>query len=177
MSRTEFMMSRIARTAVAIGAGLAALIGSTATAHAEAPSYVQLQVEHSAKCLTIEGGKIGDADAVQSNCKDGLDNQLFELRSAASGSLEVRAKHSGKCLMASGATDWDVAQIWCFGESSQHWRVMLVEVGKGLYELRPVNAVEFCMNVLDGSYVEGARVDIRTCIGIPSQRWRMLPAS
>lgn len=171
-------MSRTVRTVAAIGAGLAALCGGTATAHADAPSYVRLQAEHSYKCLTIDGGRIGDnAYAVQSSCDRNLDNQLFELRPAGSGALQVRAKHSGKCLTIGGEYKGNAAQQWCFDNDNQRWKVMLVEVEEGLYELRPVSDTAFCLTIPNHSYDDGAKSMLLSCIGATDQRWRLLPAS
>ncbi|MBH1933071.1 ricin-type beta-trefoil lectin domain protein [Streptomyces sp. AV19] len=170
------------RAALAVGASIAALAGGATTAYADpadTSSYVRLRAEHSDKCLTIESARIGEgANAVQQSCADDLDNQLFGLKSVGSGTLSVRAKHSGRCLGAGQSTDWDVQQLWCADDSSsQRWRVMLVEVGKGLYELRPVDALEYCLTIPGYSQDEGAKASIYSCNGASSQRWRMVPAS
>ncbi|MFE5873208.1 RICIN domain-containing protein, partial [Streptomyces roseifaciens] len=156
--------------------------GGTTTAYAaqstDGSPFVQLRVEHSDKCLTVESGKIGGgAKTVQQTCADDLDNQLFELKAAGSGNLSVRAKHSGRCLSAGNSSDWDVAQYFCSGDSSQNWRVMMVEVAKGLYELRPADVLEYCLTIPGASHDDGVKATVVKCDGASSQRWRLQQAS
>ncbi|MFI1176758.1 RICIN domain-containing protein [Streptomyces melanogenes] len=171
-------MSRTVRAALAVGASVAALVGSATTAQAApstaASSYVRLQVEHSGKCLTIQDGAIRDgAYAVQSTCDADADHQLFSLTPAGSGTFELRAKHSGRCLSSS---DIEVGQQWCFDGASQRWRVMLVEVAKDLYELRPMSAPDKCLNIDFWKPEEdGMRAMTSEC-GHDLARWRFLPA-
>ncbi|WP_371648578.1 MULTISPECIES: RICIN domain-containing protein [unclassified Streptomyces] len=176
-------MSRTVRAALAVGASVAALVGSVTTAQADpstsrasagASSYVRLQVEHSGKCLTIQDGAIRNgAYAVQSTCDASADHQLFSLKPAGSGTFELRAKHSGRCLASS---DIEVGQQWCFDDSSQRWRLMLVEVAKDLYELRPMSAPDRCLNIDFWKPEEdGTRAMTWEC-GHDLARWRFLPA-
>ncbi|PKV89887.1 ricin-type beta-trefoil lectin protein [Streptomyces sp. TLI_146] len=176
-------MFRTVRAALAVGASVAALIGSATTAQAApstshasagAPSYVRLQVERSGKCLTIQDGAIGNgAYAAQSTCDVGARHQLFSLKPAGSGTFELQAQHSGRCLAGS---DIEVGQQWCFDDSSQRWRVMLVEVAKDLYELRPMSAPDRCLNIDFWQPEEdGTRAMIWDC-GSDLARWRLLPA-
>lgn len=163
-------MSRIARRALAIGASVAALVGGAATAHAaDGPAFVHLQAERSGKCLTIANAAIGSgAYAVQSTCAD-LDNQLFALTPTGSATFEVWAKHSGRCL----STDLqeEARQYMCSNSSSQHWRVIMVEVAKELYELRPMDAPELCLT--SGNLDEGRTAFLTPCKGSSYARWRI----
>ncbi|KNB49501.1 RICIN domain-containing protein [Streptomyces caatingaensis] len=177
-------MFRTTRAALAVGASLAALAGGATTTYAapaDTSSFVRLRAEHSGKCLTIEDAKIGEgAYAVQQSCSDDLDNQLFQLRSAGAGTISVWAKHSGRCLGVGPNTDWNVQQLWCPDNSSQRWRVMLVEVAKGLYEVRPAGdpgSQAYCLTIPGYSQDEGTRALSWTCTGAPSQRWHLQPAA
>ncbi|MEU7166215.1 RICIN domain-containing protein [Streptomyces morookaense] len=181
-------MSRVIQAALAVGASIAALVGSATTAYADpstdAYTSVRLQAEHSGKCLTIENARIGSgAHAVQQPCADDLDNQIFKLRSRGPGTISVQAKHSGRCLAADKISQ-DVTQLWCSDGSEQRWRVMLVEVAKDLYELRPLDAPEYCLTIpyfIDdngaSSQADGSRAGIYPCNGASNKRWRMLPAA
>ncbi|MEU5425501.1 RICIN domain-containing protein [Streptomyces olivoreticuli] len=176
------MMSRIVRAALAIGASAAVLVGSATTAYADQstdnPSFVRLRAEHSDKCLTIENARIGSgAHAVQQSCSDDLDNQLFDLRSSGEGKISVWAKHSGRCLGSGSNTDWDVEQLWCIDNSGQHWRVILVEVAKDLYELRPAYTPVDCLTIPNFSQADGTRARTLKCTGDSNQRWRIQPAT
>ncbi|KOU40502.1 hypothetical protein ADK55_31540 [Streptomyces sp. WM4235] len=176
-------MTRIARVALSATVGLAALAGGATTAHAEQNTpYFRFQVEHSDKCLTVAGGSLANgATATQSTCAAGLDNQLFALKPDGKGRLQVQAKHSGRCLATVPDKGWTVQQAWCVTTAStvtnQSWRVMLVDVAKDLYELRPNDQLEYCLTVPDNSTAEGVQPFIGKCAGLAPQRWRMTPAT
>ncbi|MBB4884380.1 RICIN domain-containing protein [Streptomyces netropsis] len=146
-------------------------------AAADVPAFVRLQVEHSGQCLTIEEGSFQEgAYARQLKCADGLDNQLFELLPSGSASFEVRAKHSGRCLSVDADLKW-AGQRWCFGSTPpQHWKVVMVEVTKELYELRPVHVPNWCLDIAEASLDEGEHAQIFQCNGTDAQRWRILSA-
>ncbi|MGW1199619.1 RICIN domain-containing protein [Streptomyces sp. NPDC002536] len=181
-------MPRTIRAALAVGASIAALVGGATSAYADqfTDTYtsVRLQAEHSGKCLTIENARIGTgANAVQQPCAEDLDSQIFKLRSSRSGTISVQAKHSGRCLAADRASR-DVTQLWCSDGSEQRWQVLLVEVAKDLYELRPVNAPEYCLTIPyftddngASSQADGSRAGIYPCNGASNKRWRMLSAA
>ncbi|MEV6400219.1 RICIN domain-containing protein [Streptomyces sp. NPDC051907] len=180
-------MSRTIRAALAVGASAAALIGSATTAHADqsmaraaadGASFVRLQAEHSGKCLTIENGSLADRTrAVQSTCDDSLAYQLFRLVPTGSATFEVRAKHSGRCLSTGPHYEWETGQEWCFDSSSQRWSVIMVEVAKEVYELRPVDAPDYCLTVHDASLNDGVGAYIGRCSGITASRWRIQPVT
>ncbi|GHF36046.1 RICIN domain-containing protein [Streptomyces morookaense] len=174
-------MSRIIRAGLAVGLSIAALASSATTAHADQPTdayaSVRLRAEHSGKCLTIEDGRIGDgAYVVQQSCAEGMDNQVFQLRSSGQGWISIQAKHSGRCL---GVDDnGDVKQLWCSDATRQYWRVMLVEVAKDLYELRPLRPSEhLCMIIPNSSQDDGVRPVIHICNGANNTRWRLEPTA
>ncbi|WP_414167719.1 RICIN domain-containing protein [Streptoverticillium reticulum] len=175
-------MSRITRAALAVGASVAALTGVAIPAHAAdaAPSYVQLQAQHSGKCLTIANGSLRNGgNAVQSTCDDGLDNQLFELTPTGSATFTLRAKHSGKCLeiedrdTKAGA---NAQQWWCVDAPQQRWKLVLVDVAQDLYELHPSHAPNRCLDISGGSKDDGAKAQQWYCNGTEAQRWRIQPA-
>ncbi|MEV6397955.1 RICIN domain-containing protein [Streptomyces sp. NPDC051907] len=172
-------MSRIVRVALAAAAGLAAIAGGAPAAHAEQnTTYYRFQAEHSGKCLTVAGGSLANgAVAVQSTCASGLDNQLFALKPAGKGQLQVQAKHSGRCLTVMPDKGWTVQQAWCGDATSQNWRVMLVDIPKGVYELRPNDALDYCLTVPESSTADGVQPFIGQCMPFSPQRWRMTPAT
>ncbi|MGD3105161.1 RICIN domain-containing protein [Streptomyces sp. YGL11-2] len=183
-------MSRITRVALAIGAGVAALAGSVTTAHADESeprptagrtAVVQLQAAHSGQCLTIDNGSFRNgANAVQSQCADGADSQLFELVPTGSATFEVRVKHSGKCLEVENSgtqAGANVQQWWCSGGDQMRWRLVMVDVAKELYELRPLHADLRCLDIKDASLKEGANAQSWYCNGTAAQRWQLKPAT
>ncbi|MFI0909109.1 RICIN domain-containing protein [Streptomyces abikoensis] len=180
-------MSRITRATLAIGASVAALAASAGTASADetaaraaAPTAVQLQAQHSGKCLTIEKSSLRNgAEAMQAQCADGLDNQLFDVVSVGNATFELRPKHSGKCLEVENAgTDIraNVQQWWCAELPHQRWRLVMVDVAKELYELHPAHALNRCLDVQGGNLDDGANIMLWYCNGTAGQRWKLLPA-
>ncbi|MFF4606043.1 RICIN domain-containing protein [Streptomyces sp. NPDC001339] len=179
------------RAMLATAASAAALFGTTTAAHADqvtpraadaAPSVVKLQAAHSGQCLTIADGSFrNEANAVQSKCADGLDNQLFELVPTDSATFEIRAKHSGKCLEVADRdtkAGANVQQWWCVGDApQQRWRLSTVDVIEDLYELRPAHALDRCLDISGGSDKDGANAQQWSCNGTTAQRWRLLPAA
>ncbi|MCC3776840.1 RICIN domain-containing protein [Streptomyces sp. UNOB3_S3] len=180
-------MSRITRATLAIGASVAALAGGAGTASADgtaaraaAPTAVQLQVEHSGKCLTIDKGSLRNgAEATQAKCADGLDNQLFDVVPTGNATFELRPKHSGKCLeVENSGTDIraNVQQWWCAQLPHQQWRMVMVDVAKESYELRPAHALNRCLDVQGGNLDDGANIMLWYCNSTAGQRWKLLPA-
>ncbi|MBB5122728.1 RICIN domain-containing protein [Streptomyces eurocidicus] len=175
------MMSRTIRAVLALGVSVAVLVGGATIAQADqvtsgsatdGPSFVRLRPEFSGMCLTIDGGSMRDmAYAVQAACEDGLDNQLFELIPTGSATFDIRAKHSGRCI---GNFGGPVAQTWC--PRSDHWRVIMVEVINGLYEIRLTDSPDSCMTAPDAitnlaAYVKRCGSDVK------NQRWRVESAA
>ncbi|MFF4158871.1 RICIN domain-containing protein [Streptomyces sp. NPDC001678] len=182
-------MSRIIRAALATAASVAALAGSVTTAHADqvtpsaadAPTAVQLQVEHSGQCLTIAKGSLRNgANAMQAKCADDLDNQLFDLAPVGDGTFEVRAKHSGKCLEVEDSgtkAGANAQQWWCVNAPQQRWRLVMVDFTKDLYEIRPTHTADRCLDIKGGSLDENANAQQWYCNGTTAQQWRIKPVS
>ncbi|MEV6550946.1 RICIN domain-containing protein [Streptomyces sp. NPDC051597] len=182
-------MSRIIRAALAATAGLAALAGTATAVHADdtttnnaAPEVatVQLQAAHSGKCLTIDKASLRNgANAVQSTCADGADNQLFEMAPVGDGTLELRPAHSGKCLEVENsgtAGGSNIQQWWCSGGANMRWRPFLVDVAKDLYELRPAHATAArCLDIKSGAATDGANAQLWYCNGSAAQQWQIKP--
>ncbi|MEU2157297.1 RICIN domain-containing protein [Streptomyces sp. NPDC019396] len=191
-------MSRITRSVLALGASFAALAGGVTVAVADEPSTppapsvaaavppsaVRLKAEHSGQCLTITKASLRNgADAVQSVCADDAANQQFDMVATGAGSFELRAKHSGKCLevQSSGTkTGSVVQQYWCGQGSHQTWRLVMVDIAKELYELRPghvTQTVNRCLDIASASKDDGARSQLWACNGTAAQKWRIQPVT
>ncbi|GLF94983.1 RICIN domain-containing protein [Streptomyces yaizuensis] len=188
-------MFRTARTALVATVGVVALIGGTATAGANQspapaaadpaatsaaadPSYVQLQVKHSGKCLTVAKGSFKDRTAaVQSACAPETDHQLFRMVPTGPGTFELRPRHSGRCLTTGSGHQWKALQIWCGGVPEQRWSVNLADVATNLYEVRPDVASEYCLTVSGAAVEENTDTYIGLCKGSSASRWQILPAA
>lgn len=202
-------MSRIVRSALAVAAGVAALTGgvsvavadeartastptatvapadarAAATAVAVAPG-VQLRAAHSDQCLTIPGASLRNGvNTVQSACADDAVNQRVDLVPTGAGTFELRFGHSGKCLDVEGAgtkTGTAVQQWWCVGADNQRWRLVMVDIAKELYELRPAHTpvgTNRCLDIESASKTDGATARLWACNGTLAQQWRIHPVT
>ncbi|WP_051774137.1 RICIN domain-containing protein [Streptomyces sp. NRRL S-237] len=200
-------MSRIVRSVLAVGASVAALVGGVSAAVAEespaapasvtapsaatavtsaaaGPSTVQLRAEHSGQCLTLPKASLRNGvNAVQSACADGAENQWFDLAATGAGTFELRAGHSGKCLDVEGAaitSGTPVQQWWCVGAPQQRWRLVMVDIAKELYELRPTHTApttDRCLGIASASKDDGASAQLGMCSGTAAQKWRLQPVT
>ncbi|AZQ74552.1 hypothetical protein EKH77_28055 [Streptomyces luteoverticillatus] len=59
----------------------------------------------------------------------------------------------------------------------QRWKLLLVDVAKELYELRPTHVEDRCLDIAGGSLKEGANAQQWGCNGTPAQRWRVKPVA
>ncbi|MGW2563610.1 RICIN domain-containing protein [Streptomyces sp. NPDC001514] len=191
-------MSRIVRSVLAVAASVAALAGGVTVAVADetptpstpsavaavAPSTVRLKAEHSGQCLTIAKASLRNGtDTVQSACADNAENQRFDMVSTGAGTFELRAKHSGKCVEveASGTTAGSaVQQYWCGQGKHQNWRLVMVDIAKDLYELRPAHVPQNttrCLDITSASKEDGAIARLWACNGSAAQKWRIEPVT
>ncbi|MEV3987929.1 RICIN domain-containing protein [Streptomyces sp. NPDC049837] len=189
-------MSRIIRSVLAVGAGVAVLAAGVTVAVADEPTTapaaaapaiapaVQLKAQHSGQCLTIAKGSLRNgADAVQSACADDADNQQFDMVPTGAGTFELRAKHTGKCLevQASGITAGSVVQQWwCGGRQNQQWRLRVVDLANELYELQPAHTPRTptrCLSITSASKDDGAGAQLWPCSGSPAHKWRIQPVT
>ncbi|MFD5427276.1 RICIN domain-containing protein [Streptomyces sp. NPDC127084] len=191
-------MSRIIRSVLAAGAGVAVLVGGVtvavadepatpaapAAAAAPQPTAVRLKAEHSGQCLTIGKASLRNGtDAIQSACADDALNQRFDMVPTGAGTFELRARHSGKCLEVqnSGTTSGSVVQqYWCGQGKHHNWRLAMVDIAKELYELRPAHIpanMTRCLDIASASKEEGAAARLWACNGTAAQKWRIEPVT
>ncbi|MFC8918370.1 RICIN domain-containing protein [Streptomyces sp. NPDC047821] len=156
---------------------------AAAAAVASAPG-VQLRAAHSDQCLTIPGASLRNGvNTVQSACADDAVNQRVDLVPTGAGTFELRFGHSGKCLDVEGAgikTGTPVQQWWCVGADNQRWRMVMVDIAKELYELRPAHLAadtNRCLDVESASKADGASARLWACNGSPAQQWRIHPVT
>ncbi|MFJ6948406.1 RICIN domain-containing protein [Streptomyces wuyuanensis] len=172
-----------APTAVATSAVDAAAARAAAVA-ASAPSAVQLRAVHSDKCLTTPNASLRNGvNSVQSTCVADAENQRIDLVPTGAGTFELRFGHSGKCLDAEGAgtkSGTAVQQWWCVGAQNQRWRMVMVDIAKEAYELRPAHAPltsNLCVDIESASKTDGADARLWACNGTPAQQWRIHPVT
>ncbi|MEU2109919.1 RICIN domain-containing protein [Streptomyces sp. NPDC019507] len=170
-----------APTAVATSAVDAA---DARAAAASAPSAVQLRAVHSDKCLTTPNASLRNGvNSVQSSCVADAENQRIDLVPTGAGTFELRFGHSGKCLDAEGSgtkSGTAVQQWWCVGAQNQRWRMVMVDIAKKAYELRPAHAPltsNLCVDIESASKTDGAVARLWACNGTPAQQWRIHPVT
>ncbi|MER7109841.1 RICIN domain-containing protein [Streptomyces sp. NPDC000229] len=153
-------------------------------AAAPAPSAVQLRVAHSDQCLTIPGASLRNGvNTVQSACAGDAENQRFTMVPTGAGTFELRFGHSGKCLDAEASgtkAGTAVQQWWCVGAQNQRWRLVMADIAKELYELRPAHTAvgtNLCLDIESASKRDGATARLWACNGTPAQQWRIQPVT
>ncbi|MBL7261115.1 family 43 glycosylhydrolase [Paractinoplanes lichenicola] len=73
-------------------------------------------------CVDVNGGSTADnATIIQWPCNNG-NNQRFQLRPVATGTFQLAALHSGKCIAANG-TAAGLVQLPCSTAAARVWRV------------------------------------------------------
>ncbi|MFF4606843.1 RICIN domain-containing protein [Streptomyces sp. NPDC001339] len=183
-------MARIIRAALAATAGFAALAGGATTAHAEgaaaqsaAPrveTVVQLQNEHSGKCLDIgHPDADGSLTARQYAC-DGSDAQKWRVIPTANSSFELRSKAGGKCLEVRKSNTAKGAEVWqwaCNSGKHQRWQFQLIDSTKKLFQLSPTHTEDRCVGIGNSSVEDGGRAIQWTCNQTTPGQWRILPAT
>ncbi|MGA5410344.1 RICIN domain-containing protein [Streptomyces lavendulocolor] len=193
-------MSRIVRSVLAIGTGVAALAGGLTVAVAVAdepsapaaasaaavapPTAVRLRAGAGDLCLTIARASLRNGtDATASACADDAENQLFDLVPTGAGTFELRAGHSGKCLevQSAGTKAGSVVQQWWCGQGQhQRWSMIMVDIAKESYELRPVHTAtgtNRCLDIAPVGKDAGASAQLWPCNGSGAQKWRLEPVT
>ncbi|MER7763712.1 RICIN domain-containing protein [Streptomyces sp. NPDC097619] len=195
-------MSRILRSALAIGTGTAALAAGLllaapqhtpqstteaspriGTAAAGTPTALQIKARHSGQCLTIPKASLRNSvGLVQSPCTATAPNQRIQLVPTGAGTFELRFEHSGKCLDVQGwgtTSGTSAQQFWCLsGQPNQQWRLILTDIENDFYELVPAHLPttgKLCLDVTTSSQDDGAAVRLWTCNGTAAQQWRIAP--
>ncbi|MEW2577664.1 RICIN domain-containing protein [Streptomyces syringium] len=172
-----------------VAVSLVALASGTATAQTSDDGhvyykYATLQAEHSGKCLTMRDTMQDGPFATQSTCIKGDDRQRFRFEYARSAEQMLMLKHSGKCLSSGPDFDWNAGQRYCYDDvdvkGQKHkfgnrvwWRMPRVSVTREVYELRPVEELQYCLTVKEGSLEDGAPVYVGRCSETDRQRWKL----
>jgi Ricin-type beta-trefoil lectin domain len=139
---------------------------------------VPLRVQHSGKCLSVQGSSTADGAAVvQFGCQN-LVAQRFRAVPQVTGDYQLVADHSGKCLNVEGNSTADMARViqWpCSGTANERWlprpvpgstRVQLVSERSGK-----------CLDVTFAALTDNAQVIQLTCGSTTSQQWYAPPAT
>ncbi|MEV6400218.1 RICIN domain-containing protein [Streptomyces sp. NPDC051907] len=181
-------MSRTIRAALAVGAGVAALIGGVTPAHAQGSTpvaavpagetIVQLKVVHSGKCLDIDRARTENGvRARQWDC-NGTAAQQWRVIPTDNSSFELRVVASGKCLeVENSGTQWGAAvQQWtCTGGKQMRWRAVLVDQPRKLFQLRPTHTDGRCLDVDRAMKENGALAQQWECNQTEAQLWQFEP--
>jgi hypothetical protein len=169
---------RRAGAAAAVLAAMAGVVvGATPTSAATAPG-VPLRVQHSGKCLSVQGSSTADnAPVVQFGCQ-GLVAQRFRAVPQTTGSYQLVADHSGKCLNVEGNSTADSARViqWpCSGTPNERWKPRPV-AGSTRFQLVSERSGK-CLDVVLASAADNAPVIQFTCSSTTSQQWYAPPAT
>lgn len=100
-----------------------------------------------------------------------------ETRDDLTGTVSIKAAHSGKCADVTGVSvaEGAVVQQWaCTGGANQAWR--LTAAGTDTYTLVSVNSNK-CMTVVGASTANGAGVVQSACANSDNQKFKVISAS
>ncbi|MFF8503773.1 RICIN domain-containing protein [Streptomyces anulatus] len=164
----------IVRAALAIAAGLAALVGgTTTTAHAADKTYIQLQTADSSLCL---GAAPNDVTYLDLCHTDWIFPAVWEVVRTADSTSELRWESNGNCLeVANGSTQAgaNVRLGACAGGKQTRWQMDLVDPVRRLYQLRPTHTTGRCLDIPNSEVVQGNSVQQWTCNQTDAQLWRV----
>ncbi|GLF94982.1 RICIN domain-containing protein [Streptomyces yaizuensis] len=164
-------MSRTIRAALAVGAGLALLVGTATTAQALLPGPVP-PAGHPASPHP-PGSAAEAAAAARKAAMMAREGVQAESAAATATIVELKVQHSGKCLdLDRGRADNGVKpwQSECVGSAAQRWR--MVPIAAGTFQLRLATSTGKCLEVAKNSTASPAVVQQSPCSGGPQMRWR-----
>ncbi|NEA19794.1 RICIN domain-containing protein [Streptomyces halstedii] len=166
-------MARIVRAALALGAGLAALVGGATTANAAENTYIQLGTADGSLCL---GAAPGNATYLDLCRTDWLFPAVWQVVPTADSSFELRWESNGDCLEVADSGIQAGAAVrlgTCAGGKQTHWQMDLVDPVRKLYQLRPTHTQNRCLDIPDSDMVQGKPVQQWTCNQSDAQLWRV----
>lgn len=147
--------------------------------------YVRLTAKHSGKCTGISEGRTDDgAPLIQWDCLDRSPpsyastydltgrEQHFMFLPLTGGAFQIQARHSGKCLTASGHPG-NVVQMPCNAASSDQ-RFTTTPLDDGHYQISTTNSSGYALDVSGASTGNGANIVAYPANGANNQRFRSL---
>jgi hypothetical protein len=128
------------------------------------------------KLMSLTAFAVAGLSSIACGDQPGADDEVgFDSSSdALSGTSELKAVHSNKCVDVSKASLANGARIqqWrCAGVDQQRWR--LKDVGGGQHELIGVGSGK-CIQVKGSSQNNGASIEQWDCSGAPNQLWNLV---
>ncbi|WP_372411269.1 RICIN domain-containing protein [Streptomyces luteireticuli] len=182
-------MARIARAALALSAGLAALAAGTTTAHARgaaAPAradlagVVQIQAGSSNQCVAVTTGpKTRNGERAHLDyCDTDSEGTLWRVNPTANSAVEFRSWNGDKCLEVenSGSKEGAAVQVWdCNGGKQMRWQVDLVIPNRNLYQIRPTHAQNRCLDVPNSNISQSMPLWQWACNQSKAQLWQIKP--
>ncbi|MEU3716878.1 RICIN domain-containing protein [Streptomyces californicus] len=168
-------MAWIDRAALALAAGLTALVGTTTTAHAADKTYVQLQTANGGFCVGAAPNNQTYLDLCHT---DWIFPAVFESVRIGDSTFELRWESNGDCLEVADAGTAAGAGVrlgTCSGGKHTRWQVELVDPVRKLYQLRPTHVEGRCLDIPNSEVVQGKPVRQWTCNQTDAQLWRVKP--
>lgn len=179
-------MARIARAALAVTVGIAALVGSTTTAYAdgdrtatsaEAATKAAREAADAARSRSAEDAAKAAAEAaVEAATRMNANRtEATERAKLPETVVQLQVVGTGKCLEINNGetTNGLQAQQWtCYSNvPAQQWR--LVPTPGSSYELRTVTG-DKCLEVENSGTQAGAKVQQWGCAGTKNMRWQVV---
>jgi len=134
--------------------------------------WFRLVNRRSGKVLDVNGAGTGDGAGIIQWSWSGSVNQQWQLLPNADGSFRLTARHSGKVLASTSATQGAQLGQWAdAGTDNQWWK--LVDAGGGHVSLVNVRT-GLCADVDGGSQTDGGRVIQWPANGAANQQWQVV---
>lgn len=148
--------------------------------------YLHVVASHSDKCLAVAGTNdvANGANVQQETCSTDEDHQwmmnVVEWASDGNPIVQLKARHSGKCLDVDGAHWWadtNVQQWDCvWGVRQQHWKLEFHPTWAAYQlvsqnEYRPAEDPLQCLDVHNGLTGDPVNVKQWDCVGVQQQAW------
>ena len=145
----------------------------------EKTGYYSIVLGFSGKSLDVAGASVQNGANVQQYAVNGSAAQKWSIELASNGSCVVRSGCSGKVLDVQWGSTANGANIWMYesnGSNAQLWFFVPVEprtIKDGTYSISSVLSGNPVLDVVSGSVVDGANVQIFVSNGSAAQKFEI----
>jgi len=171
------MRKRIATTALAFAAAVAATAGAAAPAFADDHFDVTVRNAGTGKCLAPQGESFADGVAIVQVTCNGSPFQRWDFVDHDDHVFQIRNAVTLKCMdvLGTNANQTPVVQWPCSGISNQRFEASRDLPDFVTLRSRVSGTRTHCLDVPGGQPVENAAMQIWVCNGTPAQAFGVFP--